>query len=59
MGNKALKSSKPWAKRLIKYEDRIYEALNNLAITEENTKLTIAQMRNICDAVSRRRTKMR
>ncbi len=53
MGSKALKSSKPWAKRLIKYEDRIYEALNNLAITEENTKLTITQMRDICDAVAR------
>lgn len=56
---KALKSSKPWAKRLIKYEDRIYEALNNLAITEENTKLTITQMRNICDAVARGEQKAR
>ena len=56
---KALKSSKPWAKRLIKYEDRIYEALNNLAITEENTKLTITQMRDICDAVARGEQKAR
>lgn len=56
---KALKSSKPWAKHLIKYEDRIYEALNNLAITEENTKLTITQMRDICDAVARGEQKAR
>ena len=39
---KALKSSKPWAKRLPKYEERILEALNNLANIEENTKLTIS-----------------
>ncbi|EFA28454.1 RNA polymerase sigma factor RpoD, partial [Haemophilus influenzae HK1212] len=43
----------------IKYEDRIYEALNNLAITEENTKLTITQMRDICDAVARGEQKAR
>ena len=56
---KALKSSKPWAKRLPKYEERILEALNNLANIEENTKLTITQMRDICDAVSRGEQKAR
>ena len=56
---KALKSSKPWAKRLPKYEARILEALNNLASIEENTKLTITQMRDICDAVARGEQKAR
>ena len=56
---KALKSSKSWAKRLPKYEERILEALNNLANIEENTKLTITQMRDICDAVSRGEQKAR
>ena len=56
---KALKSSKPWAKRLPKYEERILEALNNLANIEENTKLTITQMRDICDAVARGEQKAR
>ncbi|WP_118782585.1 RNA polymerase sigma factor RpoD [Haemophilus haemolyticus] len=56
---KALKSSKPWAKRLPKYEERILEALNNLASIEENTKLTITQMRDICDAVARGEQKAR
>ena len=56
---KALKSSKPWAKRLPKYEARILEALNNLARIEENTKLTITQMRDICDAVARGEQKAR
>ena len=56
---KALKSSKPWAKCLPKYEERILEALNNLANIEENTKLTITQMRDICDAVARGEQKAR
>lgn len=56
---KALKSSKPWAKRLPKYEERILEALSNLASIEENTKLTITQMRDICDAVARGEQKAR
>ena len=56
---KALKSSKPWAKRLPKYEERILEALNNLSNIEENTKLTVTQMRDICDAVARGEQKAR
>ena len=56
---KALKSSKPWTKRLPKYEERILEALSNLASIEENTKLTITQMRDICDAVARGEQKAR
>ncbi|MCQ9121372.1 RNA polymerase sigma factor RpoD [Rodentibacter pneumotropicus] len=57
--DKALKSSKPWAKRLTKYEERVRQALANLVTFEENSKLTIQQMRTICDAVARGEQKAR
>lgn len=57
--DKALKSSKPWAKRLPKYEDRIRQAFANLVAFEENSNLTIQQMRAICDAVARGEQKAR
>ena len=56
---KTLKSTKPWAKRLPKYEDRIRLALANLAKLEAGTKLSVQQMRNICDAVARGEQKAR
>ena len=56
---KALKSTKAWAKRLPKYEERIRLSLDNLANIEQNTNLTIQQMREICDAVSRGEQKAR
>ena len=56
---KILKSTKPWAKRLPKYEDRIRLALANLAKLEAGTKLSVQQMRNICDAVARGEQKAR
>ena len=59
MGSKALKSTKAWAKRLPKYEERIRLSLDNLANIEQNTNLTIQQMREICDAVSRGEQKAR
>lgn len=57
--DKALKSSKPWAKRLPKYEDRIRQALTNLAQLETASKLSVQQMRTICDAVARGEQKAR
>ena len=56
---KALKSTKAWAKRLPKYEERIRLSLDNLANIEQNTNLTNQQMREICDAVSRGEQKAR
>ena len=56
---KALKSTKAWAKRLPKYEERIRLSLDNLANIEQQTNLTIQQMREICDAVSRGEQKAR
>ncbi len=56
---KTLKSTKPWAKHLPKYEDRIRLALANLAKLEAGTKLSVQQMRNICDAVARGEQKAR
>lgn len=56
---KALKSTKAWTKRLPKYEERIRLSLDNLANIEQNTNLTIQQMREICDAVSRGEQKAR
>ena len=56
---KALKSTKPWAKRLPKYEDRIRQAIANLVRLEETSNLTIQQMRAICDAVARGEQKAR
>ncbi|MBS5277410.1 MAG: RNA polymerase sigma factor RpoD, partial [Haemophilus parainfluenzae] len=56
---KALKSTKAWAKRLPKYEERIRLSLDNLANIEQHTNLTIQQMREICDAVSRGEQKAR
>ena len=56
---KALKSTNAWAKRLPKYEERIRLSLDNLANIEQHTNLTIQQMREICDAVSRGEQKAR
>ena len=56
---KALKSTKAWAKRLPKYEERIRLSLDNLANIAQQTNLTIQQMREICDAVSRGEQKAR
>ena len=56
---KALKSTKAWAKRLPKYEERIRLSLDNLANIEQHTNLTIQQLREICDAVSRGEQKAR
>ena len=56
---KASKSTKAWAKRLPKYEERIRLSLDNLANIEQQTNLTIQQMREICDAVSRGEQKAR
>ena len=56
---KALKSTKAWAKRLPKYEERIRLSLDKLANIEQHTNLTIQQMREICDAVSRGEQKAR
>ena len=56
---KALKSTKAWAKRLPKYEERIRLSLDNLANIEQHTNLTIQQIREICDAVSRGEQKAR
>ena len=56
---KALKSTKAWAKRLPKYEERIRLSLDNLANIEQHTNLSIQQMREICDAVSRGEQKAR
>ena len=56
---KALKSTKAWAKRLPKYEERIRLSLDNLANIEQHKNLTIQQMREICDAVSRGEQKAR
>lgn len=56
---KALKSTKAWAQRLPKYEERIRLSLDNLANIEQQTNLTIQQMREICDAVSRGEQKAR
>ena len=56
---KILSSSKPWAKRLPKYEDRIRQSLANLAKLEAQKNLTVAQIRTICDAVARGEAKAR
>lgn len=56
---KALKSSKAWAKRLPKYEDRIRQSLSNLVKLESDANLSVQQMRNICDAVARGEQKAR
>ena len=59
MGTKSLKIKQTMGKTFTQYEERILEALNNLANIEENTKLTITQMRDICDAVARGEQKAR
>ncbi|BFU61166.1 MULTISPECIES: RNA polymerase sigma factor RpoD [Rodentibacter] len=57
--DKALKSTKPWAKRLPKYEERIRQAIANLVAFEQDSKLSVQQMRAICDAVARGEQKAR
>lgn len=57
--DKALTSSKSWAKRLPKYEDRMRQSITNIRQLETNSKLNVIQMRTICDAVARGEQKAR
>ena len=56
---KALKSSKPWAKRLPKFEERLRLSIDNLGMVEQRYHLTVQEIREICDAVARGEHKAR
>ena len=59
MGSKSIKINESLGKTFTKYEERIRLSLDNLANIEQQTNLTIQQMREICDAVSRGEQKAR
>lgn len=56
---KALKSTKSWAKRLPKYEERLRLSIDNLALLEQRSNLSVLEIREICDAVARGEQKAR
>lgn len=56
---KALSAGKSWSERLAQYEEPIRQAIDNLIIIEQDTGLTISQIRDICDAVSQGELKAR
>ncbi|QLB12379.1 RNA polymerase RpoD-like sigma 70 subunit [Bisgaardia hudsonensis] len=49
---KALSAGKPWSEKLIQYEEQIRIHINTLAQIEEETGLTIKQVRDICERVA-------
>ena len=60
MGSKSIKINEKLGQNVLpKYEERIRLSLDNLANIEQQTNLTIQQMREICDAVSRGEQKAR
>ncbi|MFZ7324896.1 RNA polymerase sigma factor RpoD [Avibacterium avium] len=56
---KALSAGKSWSERLAQYEEPIRQAIDHLIIIEQDTGLTISQIRDICDAVSQGELKAR
>lgn len=57
--DKALSMGKSWSQKLAQYEDSIRQSIENLIQIEQETGLTIAQIRDICDAVSQGELKAR
>lgn len=56
---KALSAGKGWSEKLAQYEAQIRQSIENLIQIEQETGLTIAQIRDICDAVSQGELKAR
>ncbi|MCW9711073.1 RNA polymerase sigma factor RpoD [Avibacterium sp. 21-586] len=56
---KALNAGKSWSERLAQYEEQIRQSIDNLVVIEQDTGLTISQIRDICDAVSQGELKAR
>ncbi len=57
--DKALNAGKGWSEKLAQYEVQIRQSIENLIQIEQETGLTIAQIRDICDAVSQGELKAR
>lgn len=56
---KALNAGKNWSEKLAQYEEPIRQAITQLGQIEQDTGLTISQIRDICDAVSQGELKAR
>ncbi|OOR98113.1 RNA polymerase sigma factor RpoD [Canicola haemoglobinophilus] len=56
---KALAAGKPWSERLMQYEGGVRQGINQLLKIEQDTNLTISQIREICDKVAQGELKAR
>ncbi|OZN24583.1 RNA polymerase sigma factor RpoD [Actinobacillus seminis] len=56
---KALSSSKSWSDKIAQYEDQIRQCIENLIQIEQDTGLTVQQIRDICERVSQGELKAR
>ncbi len=56
---KALTAGKPWSEKLMQYEGNIRQGIHQLLKIEQDTNLTISQIREICDKVAQGELKAR
>uniref|UniRef100_Q0I4Z8 RNA polymerase sigma factor RpoD n=1 Tax=Histophilus somni (strain 129Pt) TaxID=205914 RepID=Q0I4Z8_HISS1 len=57
--DKLLLARKPWSERLIQHESAVRQSINQLLKIEQETNLTISQIREICDKVAQGELKAR
>ncbi|MDY2797010.1 RNA polymerase sigma factor RpoD [[Pasteurella] aerogenes] len=56
---KALSAGKSWSDKIAQYEDQIRQCIENLIQIEQDTGLTVQQIRDICERVSQGELKAR
>ena len=56
---KALSAGKPWSEKLVQYENDLRQAIANLVQIEQDTHLTIQQIREICERIAQGELKAR
>ena len=56
---KVLSAGKPWSEKLVQYENDLRQAIANLVQIEQDTHLTIQQIREICERIAQGELKAR
>ena len=56
---KALSAGKAWSEKLVQYENDLRQAIENLVQIEQDTHLTIQQIREICERIAQGELKAR
>ena len=56
---KALSAGQPWSEKLVQYENDLRQAIANLVQIEQDTHLTIQQIREICERIAQGELKAR